>query len=154
MSKILSDTSLRQTKFTGVMRPILHDEYLLTKLTTDSIDLQVKLICDNSTAYNVKIAASYGYVQDNGVVKFAGILKVFNSGDMILGGQKRTDFIKIARVKNTRYLVIYFNGNYTDIPQYKTLYPFEKMIEYDVVNKRGSPILSDNYIFAQSLLFN
>ena len=153
ISKILSDSSLRQAKFTGIMRPILYDDYLLTKLTPDSINLQIKLICDNTTAYNVKINASYGYLQDDGFVKFMGILKEFSRGDMILGNQKRTDFIRIGRLKNIRYIVVYFHGNYTDIPQYKTLYPFDKMIMYDVVTKSASPVLPANYIFAKSLLF-
>ena len=136
IEKLVRDSAKRESKFYSMGRPILDlREILLTKLTNDSAEFQVKIACEQSTAYNVNLPLKYGCIDKSSYVYNLGTLKEKPAAGDLTAGKVRTIHLKIPRMDNAEIFLFYIKGSYTDIPKLDSQYPFYAFYQYDVKTK-------------------
>lgn len=145
--RLMKDSMRRESKFLSMSRPTLDlDNILLTKLSNDSLTVQLKFLCTESTAYNVHLPVKYGYYNPTEqLIYYLGTYsQPIAGGGQIATGRMRTVEISLPRQKNIEMYVFYINGKYSDIPDLKLTYPIERLAKFNLSKKEMSFATDEN----------
>jgi hypothetical protein len=142
INRLVKDSSLRQAKYISTNRPSLSVSRVeRIKYTIDSVIIQVKLLCSNSTAYNLNLPIIFGYFNKGTFTKL-GRNNDFDNADLS-AGDERTATLSLSRVEGHNEIFIYIKGNFEDIPQFKLTFPYERLYIYDIVQKKLGAFSAD-----------
>jgi hypothetical protein len=155
IQRYVRDSARKDSRFYSFTRPGLDfDRVLVTKNTKDTLTIQLKIQCSNSTAYNIHLKTDILYTTEKNFTIKAKLDEEdeFYSNETLEPGKFRTAEISLPNTDKVNTLIIWIKGTYTDIPALKTEYPFDKLRVF-LVDKKEFRLIKKGNLDAIKTLF-